>query len=67
MGDFIHGGPKDCNVEMMEDLVVSKDILLIRSLVVSQSNTDDKHCCSYKKWIVYSKIRLLSRKEYTSS
>lgn len=49
VNDIIHGEPKEWDVEMLENLVVPEDIPLIQSLVVNQSNTEDKFCSSYTK------------------
>lgn len=49
MSGFIHGEPKEWDVEMLENLEAPKDITLIRSLAVSQSTRGDKLCWSYTK------------------
>lgn len=45
LSDFIHGQPKNWDVEI---LVALEDILLIQSLYISQSR-GDKFCYSYTK------------------
>lgn len=42
VNEFIHGSPKEWNVEILENLVDQEDMPLIQSFVISQSNRDDK-------------------------